>query len=70
MGGRGGESWNNSHYLKYMKTSQGEQILRELLAKKYKGYKLLYNFKPAALLNPKTKRRLELDVYIPAKRIA
>lgn len=53
-----------------MKTSQGEQILRELLAKKYKGYKLLYNFKPAALLNPKTKRRLELDVYIPAKRIA
>lgn len=53
-----------------MKTSLGEEILRELIGVRYKGSKILYNHRPESLRNPKTNRKLELDIYLPKKRLA
>lgn len=53
-----------------MKTSLGEEILRELIGVRYKGSKILYNHRPESLRNPKTGRKLELDIYLPKKRLA
>lgn len=53
-----------------MVTSLGEKILRELVESRYKHTLVLFNHRPESLRNPKTNRKLELDIYLPKKRIA
>lgn len=53
-----------------MNTSLGEKILRELVKSRYKRTKILYNHRPESLRNPKTNRKLELDIYLPRLRLA
>lgn len=53
-----------------MKTSLGEEILRTLVKGRYKRTKILFNFRPDGLRNPKTNRKLELDIYLPKLKLA
>lgn len=43
----------------------GEMLVKELLRRKWPNEKVLYNYRPEWLINQKTGRALELDIYYP-----
>lgn len=51
-----------------MKTSRGEQLVREIVARRYGVGS--YNVRPKSLINPRTGRALELDIFYKKEKIA
>jgi len=50
--------------------SKGEKILRDLIKLKHPNTEVKYNYKPDWLTNPLTGRKLEIDIYLPNKKMA
>lgn len=53
-----------------IKTSKAEIILREVFKFYWPREKVIYNYRPDWLKNPKTGKNLELDIYYPDKNFA
>lgn len=53
-----------------MPLSKTEATARALLAHYFPRERFIYNIRPSWLINPKTGRRLELDIYCPDRKLA
>jgi hypothetical protein len=47
-----------------------EETIRALFKRKWPNDRAYYNYRPEWLINPRTGRRLELDIYYPSQNLA
>lgn len=53
-----------------MKTSYGEKMLRSFVKKVFQNEKIYFNVRLKQIVNPETNMPLELDIFIPEKKLA